>query len=133
MTENSLDVLCILNRDGVFEYQQSLVETGVWDTSPDELAGQNAFSFVHPEDLAGARRSLAQVLQDPNLRVTLEVRFRRRDGSWCDLEVVGQSHLDDPQIAGVVLNARDISAAQGLGRGAAPDWPRRSSRRRRRS
>ncbi len=58
---------------------------------PDELAGQNVFLFVHPADLASARQGFAQALQDPKLAVTQEARFRRRDGSWCDLEVVGKT------------------------------------------
>ena len=113
LTENSLDVLSILNPDGVFLYN-SPSSKQVLGYEPAELAGQNAFSFVHPEDLAGARRSFERALQDPKLRVTQQVRFRRRDGSWCDVEVVGQSRLDDPQIAGVVLNTRDITERKSL-------------------
>ena len=113
LTENSLDVLSILNPDGVFLYN-SPSSKPVLGYEPAELAGQNAFSFVHPEDLAGARRSFERALQDPILRVTQQVRFRRRDGSWCDVEVVGQSRLDDPQIAGVVLNTRDITERKSL-------------------
>jgi PAS domain S-box-containing protein len=113
LTKNSLDVLSIFNRDGVFQYNSPALKQ-VLGYEPEELAGQNAFSFVHPEDLASAQRSLEQLLQDPKLRVTQELRFRRRDGSWCDLEVVGQSHLDDPEIAGVVLNARDITQRKAL-------------------
>jgi PAS domain S-box-containing protein len=113
LTENSLDVLSILNRDGVFQYNSPSLKQ-VLGYEPVELAGQNAFSFVHPEDIAVARRSFERALQDPKLRVTQAVRFRRRDGSWCDLEVVGQSHLDDPEIAGVVFNVRDITQRKAL-------------------
>ena len=113
LTENSLDGFAILNRDGVIQYNSPSLKQ-ILGYEPDELAGQNAFSFVHPEDLAGARRSFEQALQDPKLRVTQEVRFRRRDGSWCDVEVVGQNRLDDPQIAGVVLNTRDITERKAL-------------------
>ena len=108
LTDDSLDVLAIVNRDGVIQYN-SPSSKQVLGYEPDELAGQNALSLVHPGDLASVRRSLEQALQDPNLRVTQELRCRRRDGSWCDLEVVGQSHLDDPEIAGVVFNARDVT------------------------
>ena len=81
---------------------------------PGEITGQNAFSFVHPADLASARRGFEQALQNPKLPVTQETRFRRRDGSWCDIEIVGQSHLDDPAIAGVVLNVRDVTRRKAL-------------------
>jgi two-component system, cell cycle sensor histidine kinase and response regulator CckA len=113
LTENSLDVLSILSRDGVFQYNSPSLKQ-VLGYDPNELAGRNAFLFVHPEDLASARRSLQQGLQDPGLRVTQELRFRRRDGSWCHVEVVGQNRLDDPQIAGVVLNTRDITQRKAL-------------------
>jgi PAS domain S-box-containing protein len=113
LMENSLDGLAILNRDGLIQYNTTALKQ-ILGYEPDQLAGQNAFSFVHPEDLADARRSFERALQDPKLRVTQEVRFRRRDGSWCDVEVIGQSHLDDPQIAGVVLNTRDITERKAL-------------------
>ncbi len=113
LTENSLDVLCILNRDGVLQYSSPSLKQ-VLGYEPDELAGQNVFLLVHPEDLASVRRSFEQALQDPKLRVTQELRFRRRDGRWCDVEVVGQNRLDDPQIAGLVLNARDITERKAL-------------------
>ena len=113
LTENSLDVLAILNRDGVFEYNSPSLKQ-VLGYEPDELAGQNAFRFVHPEDLVTARQCFEQALQNPKLRFTQELRFRRRDGDWCPVEVVGQGHLDDPQIAGVVLNTRDITRRKTL-------------------
>ena len=113
LMENSLDGFAILNRDGVIQYNTPSLKP-ILGYEPDELAVQNAFSFVHPEDLANARRSFERALQDPKLRITQELRFRRRDGSWCDVEVVGQSHLDDPQIAGVVLNTRDITERKAL-------------------
>ena len=113
LTEHSLDVLSILNRDGLYKYNSPSVKQ-ILGYEPAELAGQNAFSFVHPEDLASARRSFEQALQDPELRVTQEVRFRHRDGSWRDLEVVAQNRLADPEIAGVVVSTRDITRRKGL-------------------
>jgi PAS domain S-box-containing protein len=77
---------------------------------PAELTGRNAFSLVHPEDLDSARRAFERALQHPHLRLTHGLRFRRRDGSWCDIEIVGHNCLDDPAIAGVVLSTRDITA-----------------------
>ena len=41
--------------------------------------------------------------------ITTEFRCRQQDGSYRYLEVVGQNRLSDPDIAGVVLNSRDIS------------------------
>jgi PAS domain S-box-containing protein len=109
LMENSLDVLAILDRDGVFRYNSPSLKM-VLGYEPAELAGRNAFSLVHPEDLAGARQSFERALRNPEQRLTHDLRFRRRDGSWCDVEVVGQNRLADPEIAGVVLSTRDVTA-----------------------
>ena len=41
----------------------------------------------------------------------LLVRLRHKDGSWLETEIIGTNHLDDPDIAGMVLNIRDVSAS----------------------
>ena len=93
LTENSLDILTILSRDGVFQYNSPSVKH-VLGYEPEELSGQNAFALIHPDDLPNAMQAFEQALKDPALRVTQELRFRRKDGSWCHLEVVGQNRLD---------------------------------------
>src|SRR6266568_4830751 len=92
LTENSPDVLTIVNREGIFQYNSPSLKR-VLGYEPEELAGRNAFALVHPEDLPGARRAFERALGNPELRVTHEFRFRRSDQSWCHLEVVGQNRL----------------------------------------
>ncbi len=113
LTANSPDVLTILNREGVFQYNSPALKM-VLGYEPEELAGRDAFALVHPEDLPSVMRAFERGLKDPGLRVTQEFRFRRPDGSWCHLEVVGQNRLDDPDISGVVLNVRDITERKQL-------------------
>jgi two-component system cell cycle sensor histidine kinase/response regulator CckA len=113
LTANSLDVLTILSREGLFQYNSPALKR-VLGYDPEDLAGKNAFALVHPDDFLNATRAFERALKNPELRVTTEFRFNRRDGSWCDLEVVGQNRLDDPDIAGVVLNVRDISERKKL-------------------
>jgi len=109
LMENSLDVLSILNRDGTFHYNSPSLKH-VLGYEPHEIAGRKLFEFVHPEDLPGATRAFAgQVLQNPEHRMTHECRCRRRDGSWCYLEMMCQNRFDDPEIAGLVLNSRDVT------------------------
>lgn len=108
LTEHSLDLLSILNRDGIFLYNSPSLKT-VLGYEPKEVAGKNAFALVHEEDVAETRKAFQRALDHPESVVTHEFRCRRKNGSWCHLEVVGQNRLDDPEIAGVVLNTRDIS------------------------
>jgi len=108
LTEHSLDVLTILNVEGIFLYNSPSLKT-VLGYEPKDLAGQNAFGLVHPEDLPGVLEAFRRALENPSEVVTHEFRYRHGDGSWCHLEVVGQNRLSDPEIAGVVINTRDIS------------------------
>ena len=39
----------------------------------------------------------------------MEFRFRHADGSWRDLEAVGNTLLEDTSVGGMVVNSRDVS------------------------
>jgi two-component system cell cycle sensor histidine kinase/response regulator CckA len=108
LTENTLDILSILDAQGIYLYNSPSLKR-VLGHDPNELAGQSAFPLVHPEDLQRAEAAFAQAIAQPERTVRLEFRFRHQDGSWRYLEAVGQSHLSDPEIAGVVINSRDVS------------------------
>ncbi|MGO8927084.1 MAG: PAS domain S-box protein [Limisphaerales bacterium] len=108
LTENALDILTLLDHQGVFAYNSPSVKH-VLGYEPKDLAGQSAFAFIHSEDLPRVLQAFDYGLKNPDRTVTLDFRFRHRDGSWRYLEAVGQSRLGDPDIAGVVLNSRDIT------------------------
>ena len=108
LTEHSLDVLTILSREGLFQYNSPSLKS-VLGYEPKDVAGQNAFALVHPEDLPATLLAFQRALEHPDEVITHEFRCRKQDGSWCHLEVVGQNRLGDPEIAGVVLNTRDIN------------------------
>jgi two-component system, cell cycle sensor histidine kinase and response regulator CckA len=108
LTDNALDILTILDREGRFSHNSPSVKR-VLGYGPGELTGQNAFALIHPEDLPGVLLGFESGLRNPDRTIKLEFRFRHWDGSWRYLEAVGQSRLDDPDITGVVVNSRDIS------------------------
>jgi PAS domain S-box-containing protein len=108
LTDNALDTLTVLDREGRYSHNSPSIKR-VLGYEPKELAGQSAFSLIHPEDLPGVLQGFDHGLRNPDQTITLEFRVRHQDGSWRYLEAVGQSRLDDPDIAGVVVNSRDIS------------------------
>ena len=108
LTENSLDILTILNQEGLFRYNSPSLKR-LCGYEPEEVVGQIAFGFIHPEDLPEVLRVFELGLKNPGLILTIAFRFRRRDGSWIELEAVGQNCLADPDIAGIVVNSRDVS------------------------
>jgi len=109
LSDNSLDIITLLNIEGVFEFNSPSVER-VLGYKPGELVGQSAFALIHPDDMPGVLKGFQHGLDHPDEAVTLEFRFRHRNGSWVQLEAVGQNRLADPEIAAVVVNSRDITS-----------------------
>jgi PAS domain S-box-containing protein len=108
LTENALDILSILNAEGTFVYN-SPSSRRVLGYDPKDMQGLNAFSMIHPDDLPRVLIGFEHGLNNPDQTVTLQFRFLHRNGSWRHLEAVGQSRLADPEIAGIVVNSRDIT------------------------
>ncbi len=108
LTENSLDVLWILNREGFLTYASPSAQN-VMGFAPQELIGGSALTNVHFDDLARTREAFQIAVEDPEHTVKLEIRYRHKDGFWRHFEIIGQSRLDDPEIAGLVVHCRDVT------------------------
>ncbi len=108
LTENTLDILSVLDREGRYIHNSPSLKR-VLGYEPKDLAGQSAFALIHPEDLPRVLQGFEHGLRHPDRTVTLEFRFPHRDGSWRYLEAVGQNRLGDPDIGGVVVNSRDVT------------------------
>jgi PAS domain S-box-containing protein len=108
LTENSLDVLWILNREGALTYASPSMQN-VMGYASQELIGGDALTNVHFDDLPRAREAFQIAMEDPEHTVKLEIRYRHKDGCWRHFEIVGQSRLDDPEIAGFVVHCRDVT------------------------
>jgi two-component system cell cycle sensor histidine kinase/response regulator CckA len=108
LIESSRDVVTIIDPGGTIRFASPSIER-VAGYRPEELAGQNAFSFVHPEDAGRLRARFAEILVRETRTVPVSFRFRHRDGTWRVFEAVGNSRAADPQVGGVVLNSRDVT------------------------
>ena len=108
LTENSLDVLTVLDRDGVVVYKSPSVQ-GVLGYDSKELVGQSVFKHIHPDDLARAQNEFQATLAEPARVIRLQIRYQHKDGSWRHLESIGQNRLADPEIRAMVINSRDVT------------------------
>src|ERR1700693_5529606 len=93
LIEHSSDAIALLDRTGTTLYTNQTA-TRVLGYPVQELIGRNAFDFVHPEDIPGARQLFAQVIAQPGIPLTAEIRCRTRDGPYRLLEAVGINRLD---------------------------------------
>lgn len=108
LIEYATDVITVLDARGKVRYESSALER-VLGYRPEELVGEDVFSLIHPDDLRRVRKAFALALRNPGVAITLEYRFRHRDGSWRAMESVGRNLLHAPSVAGVVVNSRDVS------------------------
>jgi PAS domain S-box-containing protein len=109
LIENSLDLVSILNSDGTIRYASPSHER-ILGYPLDDLVGQNALEYVHPDDLADVRASFTRA----EGAASIQCRFRHKDGSWRVLESFGRnlSHLSG--VGGIVVNSRDITERKRL-------------------
>jgi len=108
IVENSSDIVILLNADGTARYVSPAIEP-ILGYVPQSLVGQDAFSYIHPDDLSLARASFKQVMQRPGTPVKTEFRLRHANGFWVSFETLTNNLLNTPEVQMVIVNARDIS------------------------
>ena len=108
LVQYASDIVTILDADGTIRYESPAIER-ILGYRPEELVGQNAFDYVHPEDVERVLGVFAEALKSRAVSPLVEFRFRHADGSWCHLEAIGNNLLDDPNIRGMVVNSRDVT------------------------
>jgi signal transduction histidine kinase len=64
---------------------------------------------IHPADRRRLGRCFLRCQRNPVERQTAEIRCLHKSGAWRWLEVIMNSLVSDPAVAGVIMNARDIT------------------------
>ena len=108
MLANISDVIVIVDRDGRTRYRSPNVEK-LFGWSPEESMGRDATENVHPDDLDSLSKFVRALQGEPNATGTIEVRYRRKDGSYCWIELTGINLLHDPDIRGLLGGFRNIT------------------------
>jgi len=108
LTENAYEAIAVLNHDGSTRYE-SLSVAHMLGYEPEDLVGRNVFELVHPEDVDSAVEAFAKLLQSPGAVIGMEARYKHKDGSWRYIEGMGKNLLNNPALAGIVVNYRDIT------------------------
>ncbi len=108
LIQNSSDLITIVSINGTILYESPSVDR-VLGYDENELIGKNAFKMIHPEDIQKVRNAFSKVVIHRDLTLSADFRFLHKDGSWRVLHAAGSNQLDNPLIAGIVVNSRDIT------------------------
>ena len=114
LVSSSSDVVSLLGADGVVRWC-SPAAARVFGWEPEGVVGEAFLGLVHPDDVEGVRRVLADVTDAKGGARSLECRLSS-SGGWQDTETTVTNRLDDPHVAGLVLNSRDVSERKLLER-----------------
>jgi len=109
LVQNSSDVIAVLDSaPPVIKYvSESILRVAGY--RPQELIGADLFTLIHPDDAVKLQKLLDRCRQGAEPNPALEVHLRRGDGRWSDIELVGNHHLHDSAVGGIVINFRDIT------------------------
>jgi diguanylate cyclase (GGDEF)-like protein/PAS domain S-box-containing protein len=111
LIEHAGDVISVLDRDLRVRWQSPSV-TRLLGFDPQAALGMRAIELVHPEDGPEVERLLAATHRKG--AVTFGTRARHANGDWRHLEVIADNRLEDPDVQGIVISVRDVTARQAL-------------------
>ena len=113
LVEHSSDPITICGPDGTIRFQSPSVRRVLgWD--PEATGGRSLLDVIHPDDRPQWSQLVDRLLPRPGTDLTAEWRVQHADGTWRSLQSVVTNLLDEPSIAGLVLNSRDVTDQKAL-------------------
>ena len=108
VVRSSSDLTTVISANGTVLYQSPSSEH-LLGTGPTTLVGTGFAELLHPNDLSRWNRTMAHVLAEGGGGRSAEWRLRTNDGGYVPVETKLTNLLDEPAVAGIVLNSRDVS------------------------
>ena len=108
LIHNSSNLITIVEANGSIRYVSPAMHE-ILGYKPKELIGKNTFDFIHPDDASAVKNNFQNVIKNPTLSLSIEFRFRHKDGSWRYIESTHSNLLMDAPVARIVVNSRDVT------------------------
>jgi diguanylate cyclase (GGDEF)-like protein/PAS domain S-box-containing protein len=116
LVQNSADVVTLLTADGVVRFQSPGVRT-MLGHEPDALINQPLATLVHHDDALDVTEQFRKVVTGGlAASANVECRVSHADGSWREVDTIVTNLLEDPDVAAIVLNSRDVTDRRTLER-----------------
>ena len=107
MISNISDVIGIIDVEGICKDLSSNIEKWFgWKSQ--ELVGSDFWLTVHPDDLVQIKKKFSTLLKKNNSTITLEYRFKCKDGSFDPISLTANNLKNDDKIKGILLNFHEI-------------------------
>ena len=113
LVQRASDLTAVTGVDGTVSYLSPAAQE-ILGHSPAELFGRSLLEHVHIEDRERTAAMLVRLAGEPSGLETTELRVTTPDGRVRTLETLCRNLLDDPAVAGIVWNGRDITDRRAL-------------------
>ena len=109
LTDQSSDVIAIVNQEGIITYENRAIEEVLGFKACDRV-GCRGFDNIHPDDMNFVMGEFKRLFQDINASASRsEVRLRNKDGNWIVFETVAGNLSYNNVVEAVIINLRDIT------------------------
>jgi len=109
LVQAATDLVAVTGADGIYRYVSPSHERLVGHL-PDDLIGKSLFEFLHPEDQQRVADVFTELLfRGQDATTSVEFRFLHQDGAYRWFEATHSNQIDNPAVAGIVHNARDVT------------------------
>jgi diguanylate cyclase (GGDEF)-like protein/PAS domain S-box-containing protein len=113
LAAGSSDVTVVNDLRGLTTYAGPSMEA-VFGYRNEEFLGTRYDAFVHPDDLAANVAIASETLAAGSRSWSSRYRLRHRDGSWRWVDTRFTDLRDNPAVAGVIANIRDVTDQTAL-------------------
>jgi PAS domain S-box-containing protein len=108
-TRHGSDLVVVVETDDTIRSAADSI-TRILGWRPDQVVGRNGFDFVHPEDHAIAAAMTGGMRDEPGAYQHAELRMLHADGSYRLMYATAINLIMDPDVAGIIFTAHDITA-----------------------
>ncbi|MCD4712575.1 MAG: EAL domain-containing protein [Clostridiales bacterium] len=109
MVDHSTDVFEIIDETGLIKYISPAVEH-MMGMKSSEIEGRYIWDFVEGNEKAALKMLFKQCIDQPHAVHNGSIQANKKDGEVIFLEVTMNNHVNDPEVNGIVLNWKDITA-----------------------
>ncbi len=108
LVDYSSDIILVLDPIGTITFLSPAAERSIGRPA-ERLLGSSVFETIHREDAERLHSALDEVSATVGHQRTVEYRQQTGDGAWVYIEAILRNSLDDANVDGIIVTARDIT------------------------
>ncbi|SMC62223.1 PAS domain-containing protein [Pedobacter nyackensis] len=107
LVQDGSDLVAILDPTGNYKYV-SPTSKSILGIDPELLIGKNVFDFIHKDDKGKVISDFGLLTEQKRIKI-MPFRFKGFNGQYHWIETIITDMTEDPVVAGIVANSRDVT------------------------